>query len=257
VDPYAWSWNVEAMIVVPTLTAVYVWSWRRFEAATWRKACFLSAMALLLAITITPFETIALQYLLWIHLLQNVVLAEWAPLLVVLGITPALAAELTRPRLLRTLTHPFVALPLWLGTYVLWHVPVVYDTALRHPHSLLHLEHLTYFLAGILMWWSVFQDEPHRLGSGARAAYVFAGFLLSAPIGLVLALIPEPVYDFYADVPLRLWGLSPLEDQQLGGITMGVEQAIVFFAIFAYWFFRFLAEQEHHEDDELAVVDRR
>jgi cytochrome c oxidase assembly factor CtaG len=107
------------------------------------------------------------------------------------------------------------------------------------------------------MWWSVFQDEPHRLGSGARAAYVFAGFLLSAPIGLVLALIPEPVYDFYADVPLRLWGLSPLEDQQLGGITMGVEQAIVFFAIFAYWFFRFLAEQEHHEDDELAVVDRR
>jgi putative membrane protein len=257
VDPYAWSWNAEVLVAVPVLSCLYLWSTRRHPAQAWRKACFLGAMALLLAIAITPFETIALEYLLWIHLLQNVVLAEWAPLLVVLGITPALAAELTRPGLLRILTHPFVALPLWLATYVLWHVPVIYDTALRNPHSLLHLEHLTYFLAGVLMWWSVFQDEPHRMGSGARATYVFAGFVLSAPIGLVLALIPEPVYDFYVDAPLRLWGLSALEDQQLGGITMGVEQAIVFFAVFAYWFFRFLAEQEHHSDDELALGERR
>ena len=57
-------------------------------AARWRTASFLAAMGLLLAITITPFETIALRYLLWVHLLQNVVLAEWAPLLVVLVFLP-------------------------------------------------------------------------------------------------------------------------------------------------------------------------
>jgi putative membrane protein len=234
VDPYAWSWNVEAMIVVPALTGLYVWVTRsRYPTAAWRHVCFLGAMLMLLAITISPFETIALEFLLWIHLLQNVILAEWAPLLVVLGLAPALAADLSRPRIVRVLTHPFVALPLWLGTYVLWHVPAVYDAALRHPHSILHLEHLTYFVTGVLMWWSVFQDAPHRMSSGARAVYVFAGFLLSAPIGLTLALIPEPVYDFYVAVPLRLWGLTPLEDQQLGGITMGVEQAVVLLAIFA------------------------
>jgi cytochrome c oxidase assembly factor CtaG len=94
------------------------------------------------------------------------------------------------------------------------------------------------------MWWPVWQDVPRRLSSGARAAYVLAGFVLSAPLGLVLALVPEPVYDAYADATERLWGLSRLTDQQLGGMTMAGEQSLVFFAVFALWFLRFLTEQE-------------
>jgi putative membrane protein len=250
VDPYAWSWNLEALLLVPVATAGYLVLTARMPTPRWRKACFFTAAVLLLAITITPFETIALRYLLWVHLLQNVVLAEWAPLLIVLAIPPALAVDAARVRLWRALTHPFVAMPVWLGNYALWHVPAVYDAALRHPHSLLHLEHLTYVVGGIAMWWPVFQDSPHRLSSPARALYVFAGFVLSAPLGLVLALVPDPAYDFYVSAPARLWGLSPLEDQQLGGMTMAAEQAVVFFAIFALWFFRFLAEQEHPEDDD-------
>lgn len=252
-DPYAWSWNLEALFLVPVATAAYLVLTSRVPTPGWRKACLLTAAALLLAITITPFETIALRYLLWVHLLQNVVLAEWAPLLIVLGIPPALAAAAARFRAVRVLTHPLVAMPVWLGTYALWHVPAVYDAALRHPHSLLHLEHATYVLAGIAMWWPVFQDSPHRLSSPARAVFVFAGFVLSAPLGLVLALVPDPAYDFYVAAPERLWGLSALEDQQLGGMTMAAEQAVVFFAIFAFWFFRFLAEQERAEDDNELV----
>ena len=184
----------------------------------------------------------------WGHLLQNVVLAEWAPLLLVLGVPPALAARLTRPRVVRFLTRPYVALPLWVGTYALWHVPALYDAALRHPSSLLALEHATYVVSGALFWWCVWQDAPHRLSSMARAGYVFAAFVLSAPLGLVLALVPRPLYDFYAAAPERVWGLSRLEDQQLGGMTMAGEQSIVFFAVFAYWFARFLAEQEQVEE---------
>ena len=82
----------------------------------------------------------------------------------------------------------------------------------------------------------------------ARAGYMFAAFVLSAPLGLVLALVPRPLYDFYAGAPERVWGLSRLEDQQLGGMTMAGEQSIVFFAVFAYWFARFLAEQERLEE---------
>ena len=82
----------------------------------------------------------------------------------------------------------------------------------------------------------------------ARVGYVFAAFVLSAPLGLVLALVPRPLYDFYAAAPERVWGLSRLEDQQLGGMTMAGEQSIVFFAVFAYWFARFLAEQEQVEE---------
>jgi cytochrome c oxidase assembly factor CtaG len=244
VDPYRWSWNPEALFLVPLLTVAYFFALRSFPAPRWRIACFLTAMVLLLLVTITPLETIAMNYLLVIHLLQNVVLAEWAPLLVVLGIPPTLAATLARPGLVRTLTHPGVALPLWLANYMLWHLPWLYDTALENPHTLLHLEHALYFATGVAMWWSVVHDEPHRLGDGARAAVVFAAFVLSAPIGLVIALVPEPIYDFYVDAPERLWGLSPLEDQQLAGILMAAEQAIVFFVVVAYYFVRFVAEDE-------------
>ena len=206
------------------------------------------ALALLLAVTATPVHTLGMHFLLTVHLLQNVVLAEWAPLLVVLATPPALAASISRARSIRALTHPAVALPLWLANYMIWHLPWIYDAALENPSTLLHVEHALYFLTGLAMWWCVFQDEPHRLGSGARAAYVFAAFVLGSPIGLVLALVPNAIYDFYVEAHHRVWGLSPLEDQQLAGMLMAVEQAVVFFAVFAYWFFRFLAEEERRED---------
>ncbi|MGH3137215.1 MAG: cytochrome c oxidase assembly protein [Gaiellaceae bacterium] len=246
-DPYAWSWNPEALVALG-LTAAYVLALRRYPAAPWRIVCFLAAMVLLLVVSVTPIHTLGMHFLLTVHLLQNVVLAEWAPLLVVLAIPPALAARLARPRAIRALTHPAVALPLWLANYMLWHLPWLYDTALENPSTLLHLEHALYVLTGLALWWCVFQDEPHRLGAGARAGYVFAAFVLGSPIGLVMALVPSAIYDFYVAAHHRVWGVGPLEDQQLAGMLMTVEQAIVFFAVFAFWFVRFLAEEERRSD---------
>jgi len=191
---------------------------------------------LLFAVYVTPLHTIALHYLLSVHLLQNVVTAEWAPGLVVFALAPSLARELQRFAAVRFLTHPLVALPLWLGTYFLWHVPPIYDTALEQSGWLLNLEHLTYFVAGVLMWWPVVHG---RYSDGIKATYVFGAFVLAAPLGLLLALLPRPIYDFYKDAP-QLWGLSDSTDQQIAGVTMAVEQAIVFFAVFAYFFMRFL-----------------
>jgi cytochrome c oxidase assembly factor CtaG len=73
--------------------------------------------------------------------------------------------------------------------------------------------------------------------------YAFAAFVLASPLGLLLALLPRPVYDFYVAQQERVWGLSPLADQELAGATMASEQAIVLFVVFAYWFRRFLAEE--------------
>ena len=185
---------------------------------------------------VTPLHTIALHYLLSVHLLQNVVTAEWAPGLVVFALAPALARELERSAAVRFVTHPLVALPVWLGTYFLWHVPPIYDKALEQSGWLLNLEHLTYFLAGVLMWWPVVHG---RYSDGVKALYLFGAFVLAAPLGLLLALLPRPIYDFYKDAP-QLWGLSDETDQQIAGVTMAVEQAIVFFAVFAYFFMRFL-----------------
>jgi cytochrome c oxidase assembly factor CtaG len=239
-DPYAWTLDFEALGLVPALALGYVLASRRFPVDRRRAACFAAGLLLILAAFVTPLHALSLHYLLSAHLLQNVVLAEWAPALCVLGLTPAVAAAAARSGLLRFLTSPLVALPLWLGTYFAWHVPAAYDAALRHPSSLLHLEHGCYFLTGALFWWPALQDEPHRLSGGTRAIYLFVAFVLASPLGLLLGLIPRAVYHFYVHAP-RLWGLSPLTDQQIGGAAMALEQATVLFAASAYFFLRFLA----------------
>ena len=233
-DPYSWALHWDVLLVIGALTVAYYWTQRRWPSDTTRRAAFDLAVILLLAVYVTPLHTIALHYLLSIHLLQNVVTAEWAPGLVVFAIAPALGAIVAR------FVHPLVALPLWLATYFVWHVPAVYDAALNRPHSLLHLEHLTYLLAGLLLWWPVIHGP---LSDGAKATYLFAAFVLASPLGLLLALLPRPIYDFYETAP-QLWGLSDLTDQQIAGVSMAVEQAIVFFAVFAFYFMRFLRTEQ-------------
>jgi cytochrome c oxidase assembly factor CtaG len=252
VDPYRWSWDADALVVVPGLAIAYGMAVARFGAARWRIACFALGSLLLLAVLITPLDTLALHHLLSMHLLQNVVLAEWAPLLCLLGLTPRMASGLERLPGARVLTHPFVALPVWLVTYFAWHVPWAYDAALRHQWTILHVEHACYFAAGCLLWWPVVHG---RRSSGVKAAYLFAAFLLASPLGLLLALLPSPIYDFYEHVP-RLWGLSALSDQQIAGVTMASEQAVVFFAAFAYYLRRFFWEQERSDTFRMPTVPR-
>lgn len=244
-DPYAWTAHIEATAAIALIAAAYVYAVRGHRPQRWRIACFALAIGLLLVTAVSPLDALS-YHLLVAHLLQNVVLAEWAPALLVLAIPPALAAGVARRRALRVLTHPLVALPLWLAVYFLWHVPAAYDTALEQP-ALLHLEHASYVLAGCLLWWPVLQDEPWRVPSVGRAGYLFAAFLLGSPLGLLLALLPDAIYDFYADGP-GLWGLSALTDQQIAGLTMAAEQAAVFFACFTIFFLRFLSEEEARDE---------
>ena len=232
-DPYAWSWNPEALVVLPALTIAL----RLVAAAVPRPAlagaCFGAAIVLLLAVTITPIETIAMNYLLSVHLIQNVVLAEWAPLLAVLGIPPALAARAPR-------VPPVPALLLWVVNYGVWHLPWIYDAALRNPHSLLHLEHALYFVTGVLLWWPVVHGT---LAPGLKAG---------VPLRRVPAREPDRArHGARARADLRFLrrsagalGPVPIRDQQIAGVAMAAAEAVVFFAAFALFFVRFFAEQD-------------
>src|SRR2546422_8372818 len=86
-------------------------------------------LVLLVAVFATPVDTLALHFLLTAHFLQNVTVAEWAPALFVLGLPPSLARRVHVPML--------PALAAWLGTYFIWHIPAVYDFALRNQHTVL------------------------------------------------------------------------------------------------------------------------
>jgi cytochrome c oxidase assembly factor CtaG len=221
--------SAEAVVLVPFLALAGL-------ALRARALPVVAALALIFAAFATKLQPFALHTFLWAHLLQNVVLAEWAPALLVLAVPSAAVARARNVPLFR----PLVALPLWLVTYFAWHLPWIYDFALRHPHSLLHVEHLSYLLAGICLWWPVVHG---RQSAGAKAAYLFAAFVLASPLGLALALIPRPVYSFYAHAP-RTWGPSPESDQQIAGVTMAAEEALVFFAVFAVYLSRFLREEQ-------------
>ena len=126
------------------------------------------------------------------------------------------------------------------------HLPWFYDYALRH-HWALGVEHVAFLVAGVAFWWPVLQ--PGRMRAGPRVLYLFAGFILASPIALVIALAGEPLYDFYLDTP-KLWGLSPLEDQQIGGIMMGVEQSILLFVAFFVALAKLFDEEDAADEAE-------
>ena len=242
--PSASSWYPawEEVAALVGLGVAYILAARRDPPSLLRSALFFAGLLLAFFAVASPVATIAVHYLVSAHLLQNVVLAEWTPALVVLGLGPWVAGWVAGHRVTRTLTRPLVALPLWLLTYALWHVPFAYEAALGN-RVVLDLEHASYLAAGFLLWWPVFQDEPWHLPSGGKAAYLFAAFVLASPLGLILALLPSPLYDTYVDAP-RLWGIAPLEDQQIGGTLMAVSEAIVFFGLLAFFFVRFMAEED-------------
>lgn len=192
-------------------------------------------MALATAASVGPLNRIAETRLFSVHMAQHLVVADLAPLVLVLGLR-------TVPRPFRV--HPLAALALWAGSLYAWHLPVLYDAALRHEatHA---LQHTSFFLGGVLLWALVV--GPSTLHTGWRLACVLAAGFLSAVLGNVFLWSGHAFYEPYVAAP-RLWGLSPVDDQQIGGAVMLGEGTVVMLAVFAWLFVRWLAENERRED---------
>jgi cytochrome c oxidase assembly factor CtaG len=178
------------------------------------------------------------------HLLQNVMIADWAPPLLVLGLTPAMREAIARAggRPFRAVTRARFALVFWVVTWYAVHLPFFYGFALRHP-LMLNVEHAWLLVAGLLFWWYVLSDAPEPRSTPAVLIVLGIAFGLASFLGLAFIFSTTPFYDFYVDAP-RLWGFSPAKDQNLGGILMNAEQTIVFFAALGYFVLRLLDEEE-------------
>ena len=99
---------------------------------------------------------------------------------------------------------------------------------------------------GLLFWWPVLADAPRSVPTLGRIAYVFAAFVGSAFLGLALTFAP-PLYGYYESLPNRLWGISAAKDQNLGGILMTTEQALVFFGVITWLLVRLFREEDEAE----------
>jgi len=243
------SFTFEPLFVV--LGAAVLWAycrvWRRERAGTGHLVAFTSGVLLIVAALNSPLETIAVDYLVLFHLLQNVIISDWAPPLLVLGLTPAMRAGIASRggRPFAFVTRPTVALPTWLLGWYVVHLGGVFDAALRNPW-LLDVEHLFMIAIGLVFWWPVLADEPRSVPTLGRIAYVFAAFVFSAFLGLALTFAP-PLYGYYESLPVRLWGISAAKDQNLGGILMTTEQALVLFAAVVWLLVRLFREEDEAE----------
>jgi len=240
-SPTSFTWEPLYLALAAVAAFLYARAARREHVPTWRVACFAAGVLLVAVALNSPLETLAAHYLLVMHLLQNVVVADWAPPLLVLGLTPAMRAAVERRggRVFETLTRPRVALPVWLVGWYAIHFAGFYDTALRNPW-LLNVEHALLIAMGVVFWWPLVTG---RLGAPLAVAYLFAGFVGSAFLGLALTFGTSPFYDYYRSVP-RIWGLSPVEDQNYAGVLMSAEQALVFLGAIGWFVGRLLREEE-------------
>jgi cytochrome c oxidase assembly factor CtaG len=249
-SPYRFGFEPAFLVAALVVAAVYVRDARcsapEDRPGTDRRWVFGLGLALVAVPLNSPLETLSAHYLLLVHLLQNALIADWGPPLLILGLTPSQRRRIGTAGgvALRRLTAPFVALPVWVAVWYGVHFPAFYDWALRHGWPL-NLEHALLIGAGLLFWWPVF-EVPRRLEAAGTLAYLGIAFLTAPWLSLAYIFSSAPFYSFYTHVP-RLWGISATRDQNYAGILMNADQTSIFFIAFAWQLLRVLADEEDEQ----------
>lgn len=221
-------------------------------ARTWRVACFATGWVALALALVSPLHALG-GMLFSAHMTQHEILISVAAPLLVLGkpLIPFVwafprsgrkrLARLSHIRIVaytwRVLTAPAFAFALHAIALWGWHLPGPYQATLTSElaHS---LQHTSFILTGLLFWWTVLGFAGGGLSRGKSMLYLFATALHTGALGALLTFSASLWYPAYATTT-GPWGLTPLEDQQLGGLIMWIPGSIAYLAatlgIFALW----------------------
>jgi putative membrane protein len=197
------------------------------------------------------------------HMAQHEILMVVAAPLLVLGrplvpfshaLSPAVLRSLARivrspplgalRRLWTTLTLPLVAWIVHAVALWIWHLPQLFEATI--DNEWIHfLQHASFFGTALLFWWAIVRERPGKAGYGAAILYLFTTAAHSGALGALLSLARRSFYPAYATTTAA-WGLTPLEDQQLGGLLMwvpaGAVYAVAALALLAAW----MRDSEQH-----------
>jgi cytochrome c oxidase assembly factor CtaG len=216
---------------------------------TARKVAFSAGVLVMFLALATPLDTLADQYLFTAHMLQHLLLTLIVAPLLLIG-TPAwlLRAVLRASHLtgfVRWAHHPLVAFCGFNVIFSLAHVPAFYELTLA-SEPLHALEHLVFVGTAMLMWMPVVSPVPDISAPYPALGQVLYLFLQTVPaslVGALLAATGSAYYPTYVLAP-RITSLSPLEDQQLGGLLMWVGSGTFFLIASGVVFFVWAGREE-------------
>jgi cytochrome c oxidase assembly factor CtaG len=248
-----WSWSPDPGVIVGVWAATwfYLRAIRRRPVERARVVSFFAGLAAIVVALLSPIEPLADDYLLSAHMVQHLLLTVTAPALMLYGLAPWMYDWFERRTLLwrawRLLTAPVLAFVLFHLPYSLAHVPVFYDATLRILP--LHMaEHGIFIGTAFIAWWPVLAPGHARgqLPPALQMIYLFVQTIPGQIVGALITLADAPIYPTYADAP-RVWDLSPLVDQQIGGLIMWIGTSTLYLAALTVVFFRWAGREERAE----------
>ena len=238
------NWNLDPLEIAALALAGALY-WRRARTLARRGrpvppprvAAFAAGLLTILVALVSPIDTIGEERLFSVHMLQHLLLGDLGALLLVLGLDGRLLRPLLRVRLvhrLRVLAHPLVALPLWAANFVVWHLPALFDAALRND-AVHALQHSLFIALGMLMWAALLEPLPGPAWFTApwKIPYVLAMWLVMLVLSQVFIWSGHPFYIRYG-----------LDDQKAGGGVMLVESALTMLPALVWVLLQVLRESE-------------
>ena len=260
--PHNWhelarAWSFEPLVIISlTITALLfiigLYRLKRRSIRTWEALCFAGGWLALFVALVSPVHAWG-QVLFSAHMSQHEILMLVAAPLLVLG-RPLIAFLWALPlswsrslgnlskiiwinRLWRALTIPLVAWLIHAIALWVWHIPALFDATL-HSEAIHTVQHLSFLLSALLFWWALIHGRHGAMGYGAAVLYVFTTSVHSGALGALITIAGSVWYPSYAPLTAS-WGLTPLEDQQLGGLIMWIPAGLVYviagLALFAGW----------------------
>lgn len=219
-----------------------------------QRMAFFTALALLFVTLNGPLHDLSDFYLFSAHMVQHLIITLIVPPLMIIG-TPGwmLRPLLRRPLLFRIARRntSIVACFVWFNVVLaLWHLPPMYNLALAY-HPVHITQHLMFIAASVLMWWPLLSPLPElpRAPYPAQMLYCFLMVIPMSIISIYVAMADTLLYPAYAAAP-RILGITPMEDQQYGGLIMWIPGGVFFYAVMTVVFFKWSARGE---DDEASA----
>jgi putative membrane protein len=213
-----------------------------------RKASFIAGAAVIFVALGPPLDDWSDHYLLLAHMVQHLLLIMLAAPLLLYGTPARLLEPLTRNRITNFvgywLTRPVIAYAVANAVFVLWHVPMFYEMALR-SQPVHVVEHAMLLGTALLAWWPILGPLPQwpRLALPLHSLYFFAMTLPGSAVGAFITFADPGLYAPY-DTAKRIFGIDLATDQQAAGLLMWVAVGTIYLLLITVSFFRWVSREE-------------